>query len=207
MSQRKIILFGGTFDPVHLGHTTVASSAVQQIAAEKLIFIPAKQSPLKKIAPISTSDDRMNMIALAIAGNPKFSVSDYELKKPGANYTIETVRHFHQQLGSDVSLHWLTGADCLAELSHWYLVSDLLDECNLSVMYRAGCDKPDFTKFQALWGAERIKKLQNNIVKTPLVDISSTNIRRLLSSSLDVNSMLHPAVLDYINKNGLYKNS
>ena len=142
MSHKKIILFGGTFDPIHIGHTTVSASALEQIGAEKLIFIPAKQSPLKKFAPKTTCEDRIKMITLAINENPKLDLSDYELKKHGVNYTLETVRHFRAELGNDVSLYWLTGADSLAELSHWYGIIDIIDECNLSVMYREAAKYP-----------------------------------------------------------------
>jgi len=147
------------------------------------------------------------MISLATADNPKFDLSNYELKKHGINYTLETVRYFRTELGNNVSLYWLTGADSLAELKHWYGIIDLIDEYNLAVMYRAGCDKPEFTKFKDIWGLDRIKKLQNNIIKTPLIDISSTKIRDRLSKNMDVTGLLHPAVINYIAKHNLYKDS
>ena len=120
MTERKIALFGGTFDPIHLGHTIVAADAIKHIGAEKNIFIPAKRSPLKNFFPIASDDDRLKMIALAIAGNKNFQLSDYELNKPKQSYTLETVRRFQAEHGSATLIHWLIGADSIAELPHWY---------------------------------------------------------------------------------------
>lgn len=204
MSKRKIALFGGTFDPVHLGHTAVADDAAEQIDAEKIIFIPAKHSPLKRFFPEASDNDRLNMITLAIAGNKNFQLSDYELKKPGPSYTLETVRHFQTNYGSDTSIYWLAGADSVDDLPRWYRIVELFDACNLTIMYRAGCRPPDFARFTAIWGTQRIEKLQRNVIQTPLINISSTEIRNRLAAGQVVTDMLHPEVADYIRKHNLY---
>ncbi len=204
-AKRKIALFGGTFDPIHLGHTTVAAEAVKQIGAEKIIFIPAKRSPLKGLFPAASDADRFAMLALAIADNKKFELSDYELRKPEPSYTLETVRQFQTNLGSDISIYWLIGTDSIDELPLWYEITKLIDECNLSTMYRAGCKPPDFSKFKALWGLERVERLQRNVIQTSLIDISSTEIRNRLAAGHDISDMLHPAVADYIRKHNLYQ--
>ena len=205
MAKRKLVLFGGTFDPIHLGHTAVAAIAVEHIGAEKNVFIPAKRSPLKAFFPKATDNDRAAMIALAIAGYKNFQLSDYELKKPQPSYTLETVRKFQADYGADTSIYWLIGADSVDELPGWYKIAELIDECNLCVMYRAGCNRPDFTQFTAIWGSGRVEKLQRNIIQTPLIDISSTEIRNRLASERDVTEMLHPPVADYVRKHGLYR--
>ena len=205
MAKRKIVLFGGTFDPIHLGHAAVATVAVEHIGAEKIVFIPAKCSVLKDFLPKASGDDRLKMIALAIAENKKFQLSDYELKKPEPSYTLETVRQFQTDYGSDISIYWLVGSDSIDDLPRWYGIVELIDECNLSVMYRAGYATPDFAKFKAIWGTQRIEKLQQNIIKTPLIDISGTEIRNRLATGRDVTDMLHPSVADYIRKHGLYQ--
>jgi len=198
-------LFGGTFDPIHLGHTSVAAFAADSIKAEKVIFIPAKRSPLKNLLPKAADSDRFAMIVLAVSGNEKFELSNCELKKNTPNYTIDTVREFKKVYGQDVEICWLVGADSLEELPYWYKITDLMDECTLCVMYRAGYKDPDFTKFIERWGDERVKELQRSIIQTPLIDISSTEIRKRLAEGKDVSKMLHPAVADYIVKHGLYK--
>ncbi|MGD0596706.1 MAG: nicotinate (nicotinamide) nucleotide adenylyltransferase [Sedimentisphaerales bacterium] len=204
MSERKIALFGGTFDPIHLGHTAVAAAAGEHIGADKVVFVPARRSPLKAFFPEASDEDRLAMIGLAISGNSGFEVSDYELKKAGPNYTLETVRYFRQQLGSGVLIYWLAGTDTLEDLPHWYGVTELIDECNLAVMYRAGFAPPDFSKFISLWGEERVKKMQRNVVETPLVDISSTEVRKRLAAGGDVGGIICPKVLQYIRERRLY---
>jgi nicotinate-nucleotide adenylyltransferase len=205
MVKRKIALFGGSFDPIHLGHTTVASDAAKHIGAEKIIFIPAKRSPLKGFLPKANDAHRFKMITLAIAEEKTFDVSDCELKKPAPSYTLETARQFQAEYGSKTSIHWLIGADSIDDLTYWYHIVELIDACNLTTMYRAGCEPPNFTKFESLWGCQRVEKLQRNVIPTPLIDISSTEIREGLAAGRDVTDMLHPDVADYIRKHGLYQ--
>ncbi|MBN1391328.1 MAG: nicotinate (nicotinamide) nucleotide adenylyltransferase [Sedimentisphaerales bacterium] len=205
MVKRKIALFGGTFDPVHIGHTAVAAIAAEHIGAEKVAFVPAKRSPLKNFFPEASDDDRLAMIALAIADNDKFELNDYELRKPKPSYTIETVRYFQGEYGAGFLIYWLLGADSISELSRWYGIIELIDECNLCVMFRGGFSPPDFAKFKDIWGEARVEKLQSNIIRTPLIDISSTEIRNRLASGRDVSGMLTPPVADYIRKHGLYQ--
>ena len=205
MAKRKIVLFGGTFDPIHLGHTTVAVTAAEYIGAEKVIFIPAKRSPLKRVLPEASNVDRMAMIALAIAGHKNFEVSDYELKKSEPSYTLQTVRQFQADYGSDTLICWLAGADSIDDLPRWYGIEELIDECNLCVMFRAGFDRPDFAKFKDVWGSGRVEKLQKNVVPTSLIDISSTVLRNRIAAGRDVTEMLHPKVAEYIREHGLYQ--
>jgi nicotinate-nucleotide adenylyltransferase len=205
MAKRRIALFGGTFDPIHLGHTTVAADAAERIGAEKIVFIPAKRSPLKGFLPKASDDDRFKMIDLAIAEEKSFQVSDFELKKPAPSYTLETVRQFQNEYGSGTAIYWLVGADSIADLAYWYRIAELIDTCNIAAMYRAGCERPDFAGFAAIWGHQRIEKLQRNVIETSLVDISSTEIRNTIADGGNVAKMLHPAVADYIRKRGLYR--
>jgi nicotinate-nucleotide adenylyltransferase len=205
MENRKIALFGGTFDPIHLGHITVAAEAAEHIGAEKIIFIPAKRSPLKGFFPRAGDIDRHKMIALAIVDNNNFQVSDYELQKPEPSYTLETVRKFQGDYGGDTSIYWLIGADSIDELQLWYGIAELIDECNLSTMFRAGCKPPNFAKFEDIWGPDCVEKLQRNVIKTSLIDISSTEIRNRLAAGDNVTDMLHPDVAEYIRKHSLYQ--
>ena len=205
MNKRRIALFGGTFDPIHLGHTTVAADAIKQIGAEKIIFIPAKRSPLKGFLPRASDADRLHMISLATADEKSFEVSDCEVSKPAPSYTLATVEKFQRDFGGETSIHWLVGADSIEDLVYWHKIVELIDACHLTTMYRAGCEPPNFTKFEGLWGRRRVEKLKRDIVQTPLVDISSTEIRNRLAAGHDVTTMLHPAVADYIRKNKLYR--
>jgi nicotinate-nucleotide adenylyltransferase len=204
LMKDRIILFGGTFDPVHLGHTTVAAFAAEQIGAGEVVFIPAKRSPHKNVFPVASGASRVEMLSLAVAGNAKFSVSSCELERAAPSYTVDTLSMFAGRYGPKSQLYWLVGADAVGDLALWHRAERVLDMCNLCVMYRAGYPKPDFSQLDCL-GAERVEKLSKHALATPLVDISSTEIRRKLSVAEDVSGLLSLAVLGYIGKNGLYR--
>ena len=207
MTARKLALFGGTFDPIHLGHTVVAQSAGEQIHADRVIFVPAKCSPLKGFFPAASDEDRLAMIRLAIQSDPLFDVNDWELRHAAPSYTLDTVRHFQSLYGSETTLHWLIGADTINDLIHWYEIDELIDACNLTVMYRGGYEAPTFDRYISVWSRERIEKLRANVVQTPSIDISSTEVRRRLRTGEDARGLLHPDVIDYIGRHNLYKRS
>jgi len=202
---RRIILFGGTFDPIHLGHTAVVAQASHHLDAETVVFVPARRSPLKNAAPKATDADRVAMIGLAIADHPGWRVSDCELQRPPPSYTIDTILHFRALDGDSAQLHCLIGADTVQELPNWHRIDQLLDLCTVVAMVRAGCPRPDFARFIPLWGTDRARQLQEHVIETPLVDISSTSVRQRLAAGQDVGGMLHPSVMDYIRTHGLYR--
>ena len=203
--KRRIALFGGSFDPIHLGHTGVAHVAAQQLQAEKVIFIPAKCSPLKGSLPRASDDDRLKMIERAIQTEPDCAVNDCELRRPAPSYTLDTVRQFQASYGPETSIHWLLGADSVDDLVYWYKIDELIDACHVSVMYRGGYDAPTFDKYTSLWGPERVEKLRANIVETPSIDLSSTQIRERLAAGEDASEALHPDVASYIRRHRLYR--
>jgi nicotinate-nucleotide adenylyltransferase len=205
MEKKKVILFGGTFDPVHHGHTTVANYACNYIGAEKTIFIPAKRSVLKDFAPKANDLQRYEMLSLVIADNDKFELSDYEIKKTKPSFTLDTVKYFKNKLNRQYDLYWLIGADAIKDFPLWYKVEELIDTCNLCLICRAGFEKPDFSSFKKQWGMQRVEKMQKNIIETPLIDINSTEIRKLLAKNKDVDNMLNPSVAKYIKKHNLYR--
>jgi nicotinate-nucleotide adenylyltransferase len=205
MSIRRIVLFGGTFDPVHLGHTAVAQAAARQLDAEQVIFVPAKVSPLKGFFPFAPDADRLRMLERALAGQARCAVSDCELRRAAPSYTLDTVRCFQQQYGPQASLHWLLGADGIGDLVHWYKIQELIDACHVTALRRPGYPAPDFRRFEPQWGPQRVAKLQQDVIETPLVDISSTEVRRRLAAGEDVSGMLHPDVLSYIRARQLYR--
>lgn len=205
MTTRTFALFGGTFDPIHLGHTAVAQSAGEQIHADRVIFIPARCSPLKGFLPLASDEDRLAMIRLAIQGHETFDVSDWELRRAAPSYTLDTVRYFQSLYGSETQLHWLIGADAVNDLIHWYKIDELIKACNLTIMYRGGYGVPTFDQYVSLWSPEKIEKLRMNVVQTPSIDISSTEVRRRLAAGEDVRDLLHPDVIAYIHQHGLYR--
>jgi len=200
----KVILFGGTFDPIHYGHLRVADCACEKINAQQVVLIPALCSPHKESLPAADGLARFEMISLAIAERKNFRVSDCELKRSGPSYTLDTVRHFRTEYGKGANFYWLVGADAVKDLARWYGIKELIDECNLCVMHRAGFERPVFAGLGGVLEPAQVEKLRRNVIRTPLIDINSTEIRCKLVSGADVSGMLDPKVLEYIKENGLY---
>jgi len=202
--SEKIILFGGTFDPVHIGHIEVASSAARTIGASTVFLIPARRSPHKQNRPLAADDDRIAMLKLAVEGNSLFQISPVELNRAEPSFTIDTIRYFKQKFGAERLFYWLIGADMLKDFPKWYKIDELLRECTVCVMNRGGFDSPDFQSFAAQLGSEAVEKLRQNQIETPMINISSTVIRQRLLTGQDVSEMINPAVLKYIQKHKLY---
>ena len=179
----RVGLFGGTFDPVHLGHLILAQTALEELRLDRIIFIPAAISPYKQGQPPAASpEDRLNMIRSAIADESRFSVDDRELGRKGPSYTIDTVRSF---LGDypGVRFFYLIGADQLKELNGWHEIAELKNLIDFAVFERADLDQ-----------SER----HNYPVVHRRIDISSTEVRERLAKGLDVRYYLHSTVYDLI---------
>jgi nicotinate-nucleotide adenylyltransferase len=202
--KRKIILFGGTFDPVHHGHTIVAQSAVEQLGVDELIFIPAGRSPHKQSHSQAPDSARMEMLMLATAGNDKFSVNDWELKRPSPSYSFDTVNFFIRQYAGEAQLYWLIGADMVDGLPSWHKIGRIVELCNLCIMTRPGHQNSDFPSLEGILTPAQIQQISDNTITVPSVNISSSSIRKLLAGGGDISEMVHPKVLDYIIKNRFY---
>lgn len=201
--QKKVILFGGTFDPIHTGHLEVAQAARAYLNAAEVIFIPARRSPHKHTAPVASEQDRLHMLRLAVQGRKGLEVSDCEYHRPAPSFTVDTVRAFRDRMPL-ACLIWLVGADAVKDLPRWHQIDRLMTLCTLAVMVRAGYPKPDFALCQPYFSPEQIRQLEANIVPVPLLDISATEIRRRLAEGEDVSGLLPPPVLEYIRSEGLY---
>nr|MBC8379096.1 nicotinate (nicotinamide) nucleotide adenylyltransferase [Planctomycetota bacterium] len=160
------------------------------------------RSPHKSELPIP-GVHRLEMIRRAIESTPSFSVSDCELNRSEPSYTIDTIKYFRKKW-PDALLYWLIGADQLEDFGKWHKVTELLDICRVCVMYRAGYQKPDFKRFKKVFSPEHITQLQQDVMQTPLFDISSTDIRRCLAGGKSVTEMLPDSVIQYIGEYQLY---
>jgi nicotinate-nucleotide adenylyltransferase len=204
MMKKKVLLFGGSFDPIHNGHTIVACHAVEHVGADELVFIPAHRSPHKQLFPGASAFERLVMIELAIAGEKMMCVSDCEINRDPPSYTIDTAHFFRGLYGDDAELCWLVGGDVLEDLPRWYRIRELLDECTVCLMLRPGFDTLQLDRFSDVFGQEQVEKLKRNIILNPLIDISSTEIRRRVEAGEDISKMVHPAVAAYIKEHSLY---
>ncbi len=201
---KKVLLFGGTFDPAHNGHVIVAEYAAEHINADRVIFIPTRRSPHKSLLPLASGADRVAMIRLAIAGKSNFEVSSCELNRSEPGYTLDTVLYLGEALGREAELFWLIGADVVKDLDRWYRVDELIDKCTLCIMLRGGFDRPSQDQLERRFGTARAERLKDAMITTPLVEVSSSEIRDRLARGEDVSGLIAPAVADYIAKNGLY---
>jgi nicotinate-nucleotide adenylyltransferase len=202
--SEKIILFGGTFDPVHIGHIEVAQAAAKKIGAKMVILIPARRSPHKNQKPCAPDNDRIEMLKLAVKGNDMFKVSTIELNRAEPSYTIDTIHQLKQKYGDSSELYWLIGADMVKSLLLWHKILEIMGQCNISVMNRGGYEKPDFGSLAGKLDKEYIEKLKKNMIETPFIEISSTEIRQKLANEEDVSKYLHPDVLNHIKEHKLY---
>lgn len=200
-----VLLFGGSFDPLHCGHLIVARAAAEQLGAARVVLIPSAQPPHKLHVTRAPAAQRLELCRLATAGDPLFEVSDWELAQPGPNYTLLTVQHFRAQYGADAPLYWLLGQDSLGELHTWYEVGALAEACALVTAPRPGPPAPDFTALAALLSPAALNRLRAQVLATPLIDISATEIRRRVRAGLSVRYLVPDAVAEYIAAHRMYR--
>jgi nicotinate-nucleotide adenylyltransferase len=189
----RLGILGGTFDPPHNGHIAVARTALKEFDLRNVIFVPAKYPPHKQAEEISSETDRLNMLKLAVDNYPEFEVSEMELNREGLSFTIDTLREI-KNLFSEFEIVFIIGADNIAEMESWFKPEEILETATVVAFNR-----PGFTP------GGRFKSRIKMFNMLP-VDISSTEIREKLRSGREVTGLLPAAVLDYIEKNSLYRN-
>jgi len=189
--MKKIGLFGGTFDPVHLGHLLMARSAMEQMALDRVIFIPSCVPPHKKAPTLFSTEDRLAMIRMAIKGIPEFEVSDFEIKKGGKSYSVDTVRHFRSLFSAADKLFFIVGGDAIRQLDTWKDVETLKNLCSFVSVNRPGYPRGE-------------EKLKYHAVTMNGIEMSSTEIRKRILTGKSIQFLVPDAVLRYIIKNHLY---
>ncbi|ACN98369.1 nicotinate (nicotinamide) nucleotide adenylyltransferase [Sulfurihydrogenibium azorense] len=206
-----IALFGGSFDPVHLGHLRIAEDVREFFNLKKVIFVPAYLSPLKESSNAS-AEDRFNMLTLSIKDNPYFEVSDYEIKKGGKSYTIETVEHYERLFYHKPVL--ILGSDSLLTLHKWKKPEDLLKKANFIVVGRGKDSYKEiknylntFFNFNNIFYNESIIKEGVYFFDSRRIDISSTEIRERVKLGKSIKYLVLEEVENYIKEKNLYKNS
>lgn len=206
-----IAIFGGSFDPVHLGHLRIAEDIREYYSLQKIIFMPAFLSPLKSCHSAS-EQDRLNMLKIAVKDNPFFEVSTYELEKKGKSYTVDTVLYFKKLLGYNPA--FIVGTDAFLTLKTWKEPEKLLRNTNFIVAVRGKDSIEDIKKLLESFD-ENVPLLTESIIdfnKTAIyiynirkIDISSTEIRNRLKKNLSIRYLTTNEVIDYIYKNNLYR--
>ena len=190
----KICIFGGTFDPPHIGHLLIAQTVCEAETFDKVIFVPANKPPHKK--KISDVGDRLAMLSLAIEGNPNFEISDLEIRRGGISYTIDTLRSIEKNvIDAEDKLFYLIGSDSLLDLEFWKDPKEILKKCNVVVAIRPGFRPSDIPA----WILHRIQ-----FANIPRFEISSSNIRKRWRENKTIRYLVTLPVWEYINKNNLY---
>ena len=197
----RIGIFGGTFDPPHLGHLILASEAHVQLKLTRLLWVLTPVPPHKMNRPISSLDDRLAMVKLALNDERSFELSNIEIERPGPHYTLDTIGVFSKLYPND-DLILLLGGDSLRDLPTWHRPADLVAACHqIGVMRRPG-DSIDMDNLEA-----KIPGLKAKVkfVEAPLLEIASSEIRQRAARGLPFRYYLLPAVYQYIQKQNLYK--
>lgn len=197
----RIGVYGGTFDPVHLGHLLLAESCREQCRLDRVIFIPAGVPPHKQGRELTAGPLRAEMLELAIAGHAEFSVDRSEIKRSGPSYTVETLRGLRQDCPDD-ELFFLMGTDSLAEFSLWKEPREIASLASLIVVNRGPHARLELESLIPLLGAESVARLTQ--VTMPGIDISASEIRRRAHAGLSLRYLVPRAVDRFIIEHRVY---
>lgn len=204
--QRNIGVLGGSFNPVHVGHLMMAQGAVDALNLEKVLFVPAGHPPHKDLATLADATHRLRMLRLAIEGNSRFEASEIELRRQGPSYTIDTMRHLRQEYGEGCGLYFIIGADSIQELPLWKDVATLVLLCKIVPLSRPGERSGDEIQHLAqAVGEQNARELLGRLLRIPLVDVSSSDIRRRIAAGLSIRYLVPEPVRLYIEENHLYR--
>jgi len=198
MTDKKIGIFGGTFDPIHSGHIKIAQRALLRFSLDKVYFMPCYVRPIKgKTA--AGFHDRINMVKIAIQGKEHFELSDYEIKKRGKSYTINTLNYFRRK-NRNSKLYLIIGSDLLSELMLWKEIEKFSGLCEIIVYPR---DEKGYSIAPELRRA--VFDLKMHFIKGPLIKTSSTALRNGFMSGHVSKSEIDKKVINYIEGRSIYE--
>jgi len=196
----RLGVFGGTFDPVHYGHLVAAEEVRYRLRLDKVLFVPAGMPPHKLDHDITPTRHRLAMLELAIASNPGFALSRVDIDRHGPCYTVDTLALLHEEYGPGTELFFLMGMDSLAEILTWKEPERLIRLAQIVVVGRPGFQADVDELDKVLPGAaERI-----SIVDTPLMEVSSGDIRQRVREGAPIRYQVPEAVEAYIRAHRLY---
>ena len=191
--MKKIGIYSGSFNPIHHGHVMLANYLVEFSDLDELWFVVTPQNPLKKKEDLLDDDERLNMVQLAIGDDPRFRVSDIELHLPTPSYTINTLTTLSKQ-HTDCEFVFICGMDSLQNLKQWREYQRILDNYKLLVFPREGYDGGDLINYPSV-----------SVLKTPILEISSTFIRQCVKEGRDVRHFMPEAAFLYMKQHRFYE--
>ena len=195
----RIGVFGGTFDPIHMGHLIVAEDARAALELDKVLFIPAGQPWFKSYRHITEAHHRLTMVRLAVEGNPSFGVTDIEIRRTGPSYTVDTLTELRGQY-PDAEFIVILGVDALREIDRWHQPRKLFELASVVGMARPGASLDPSVLNAAIPGASSRMRLLDSVQ----IEISGTEVRQRVAASRSVRYRVPAAVERYIQGNGLY---
>ena len=197
----RIGVFGGTFDPVHLGHLVAAEEATELLALDEMLFVPAGQPWFKAAEPVMDAAHRLNMVRLAIESNRRFRVCGVEVARPGPSYTVDTLEHLRDASHSGTELFLVLGLDALSEMYRWRCPARVFELATVVGVARPGAAfDPGPLSSILPCAAERVIMLD-----VPLVDVGATELRRRAAAGRSLRYLVPRGVEEYIREHGLYR--
>ena len=200
----RVGIFGGTFDPVHAGHLILAEQGREQGRLDEVWFVPAAHPPHKEIPTPTRFEQRVEMLALAIAGHPAFRIDELESERPGPSYTADTLVELRRRHPSH-EFWLLIGSDTLGDLPHWHQPQRVVESAGLLVMTRPGSSSLTAEELRARLHLPEQTPLRLKTVETPQIDISSRDLRRRAAAGCSLRYFLPRAVECYIHDKKLYR--
>jgi nicotinate-nucleotide adenylyltransferase len=202
----RLGIFGGSFDPVHYGHLLLAETCREQARLDEVWFVPNAVSPLKLDRPPTSPKHRVEMLQLAVGGSDALRVSTIEVDRGGISYTVDTVTEIARQL-PDAELFLLLGGDSLVDLPKWREPQRICELALPLVVRRHGASEPQYEMLAELMPLERLESVRQMTVDMPIIEFSSTDLRRRAAAVLSLRFRTPRAVEKYIETHGLYKAS
>lgn len=194
----SIALYGGSFDPIHIGHLITAETALEIYNLERVIFIPSYITPLKDRKLEASDKNRFEMTKLSTKDNMKFEVSDFEISNEGVSYSYNTVKYF-SELYKNEKIYFIIGTDRAKDLKKWYNIDELLKLVTFVFVAR---DEEDLYKI--VDGDVFYKSISYEIMKSPIIEISSSLIRDKIKNKNSIKYMITDECRSYIEELGLY---
>jgi nicotinate-nucleotide adenylyltransferase len=203
--MKRIGILGGTFDPIHLGHLIPAEYACNYLRLDGLVLIPSATPVHRPQHRPMSGEHRFRMCELAAAALPGFSASDMEIRRTEPSYTILTVRTLKETLARDAELVLLVGEDNLPTLHSWREVREILRLAIVAILPRPASTAYDLSDLRAALGDRTVDEILSRRVPSPLIPISSTEIRRKIRAGQSITGLVPTTVAEYIISAGLYK--
>ncbi|CAN5308894.1 nicotinate-nucleotide adenylyltransferase [soil metagenome] len=197
-------VFGGTFDPVHIGHLTMAEQCREQAGLDQVRFIPAARPPHKLGRAVSPFNDRVEMLRLAAAGHPCFVIDELEAERPGPSFTVDTLETLAQRY-PEATIELIVGGDCLGDLPGWKDPARILELAGLLIVRRPGFPSVSVEQLRSSLGLDAAAELRCSEIDSPLVDISSNALRERVTAGRSVRYWTPRAVECYIETHKLYR--